>query len=205
MKSPLLLSILLLAAAPAFGADAKPSAKPDLAKGQAISTQVCAACHTVDGSRGAPTNPIIAGQHPEYLVEQLVEFKAGERDNPVMKAFATALSVDDMKSVAAFYATKQAKPGFARNKELVALGEKIYRGGIVDKSVPACAGCHSPTGAGIPSEYPRLAGQHAEYTGAQLIAFRDGTRKNNMPMMAITAKLNDREIRAVAEYIAGLR
>lgn len=205
MKSPLLLSILLLAAAPALAADSKPSAKPDLAKGQAISTQVCAACHAIDGSRGAPTNPIIAGQHPEYLVEQLVEFKAGERDSPVMKAFATALSVEDMKSVAAFYATKQAKPGFARNKELVALGEKIYRGGIVDKSVPACAGCHSPTGAGIPSEYPRLAGQHAEYTAGQLIAFRDGTRKNNMPMMAITAKLNDREIRAVADYIAGLR
>lgn len=205
MKPSALLPIVLLAAASAFAADAKPKAKPDLAKGQAISTQVCAACHAVDGSRGAPTNPILQGQHPEYLVEQLVEFKAGARENPIMKAFAAALSEDDMKNVAAFYAGKQAKPGFARNKELVALGEKIYRGGIIEKSVPACAGCHSPSGAGIPSEYPRLAGQHAEYTAGQLTAFREGTRRNNVPMMAIAARLSDREIRALADYVAGLR
>lgn len=206
MKSLALLPILaLMLAAPALAADPKPNAKPDLAKGQAISTQVCAACHAVDGSRGAPTNPILAAQHAEYLIGQLVEFKVGGRENPIMKAFAMALSEDDMRNVAAFYATKQSKPGFARNKELVAQGEKIYRGGIAEKSVPACAGCHSPTGAGIPSEYPRLAGQHAEYTGSQLMAFRDGTRKNNAPMMAIAARLSDREIKAVADYIAGLR
>jgi len=205
MTFPALLALVLMTAGPAFAADAKPTAKPDLAKGQAISTQVCAACHAIDGSRGAPTNPILAGQHPEYLKDQLVEFKAGLRDNPVMKAFASALSEDDMRNVAAFYAARDAKPGFARNKELVALGETIYRGGILEKSVPACAGCHSPTGAGIPSEYPRLAGQHAEYTSGQLSAFRDGTRKNNAPMMAIAARLSDREIRAVSDYIAGLR
>ena len=164
----------------AMANEAKPAAKPDLAKGQATATAVCGACHTADGSRGSPANPILQGQHPEYLVKQLTEFKTGKRDNAIMKGFASTLSEDDMKNVAAFYASKQAKPGFAKDKDLVASGEKIYRGGIADRSIPACAGCHSPTGAGIPSQYPRLAGQHADYTAAQLIAFRDGIRKNNV-------------------------
>ncbi len=193
-------------AAPAAAADAAAAAaKPDLAKGQATSTNVCAACHTADGSRGTPANPIIAGQHAEYLVKQLEEFKSGKRDNAVMKGFATTLSPGDMKDVAAFYAGKSAKTGFAKNKDLVALGEKIYRGGIAERSVPACAGCHSPTGAGIPSQYPRLSGQHADYTEAQLVAFRAGTRKNNVQMTGVAARMNDREIKAVADYIAGLR
>lgn len=188
----------------AAGAPAAP-AKPDLAKGGEISAQVCAACHTADGSRGAPANPILQGQHAEYLVKQLVEFKSGARDNAIMKGFASALSEADMKNVAAFYASKQAKPGFAKNKDLVTLGEKIYRGGIADRSIPACAGCHSPSGAGIPSQYPRLSGQHSDYAEVQLKAFRDGIRKNNAQMTGVAAKLNDREIKAVADYMAGLR
>jgi cytochrome c553 len=183
---------------------AKPAAKPDLAKGQATSTNVCAACHTNDGSRGSPANPILQGQHPEYLVKQLTEFKAGKRVNAIMTGMASALSEDDMKNVAAFYASKQAKPGFAKNKDLVTLGEKIYRGGIADRSIPACAGCHSPTGAGIPAQYPRLAGQHAEYTEAQLVAYRGGVRNNSIQMTGVAAKLNDKEIKAVSDYIAGL-
>ena len=199
-------SLLLAAcAASAVAAEAaKPAAKPDLAKGQATSTNVCAACHTADGSRGSPANPIIQGQHPEYLVKQLTEFKAGKRQNAVMSGMAATLSEDDMKNVAAFYASKQAKPGFAKNKATVELGEKIYRGGITERSIPACAGCHSPNGAGLPSQYPRLGGQHADYTEAQLIAFRSGARKNSAPMAGVAAKLNDREIKAVADYIAGL-
>jgi cytochrome c553 len=202
-----LASMLLAAAvaAPAVAAETKPVAKPDLKKGEAISTQVCAACHTADGNRGAPANPIIAGQHPEYLVKQLSEFKEGKRVNAVMQGFASQLSPDDMKNVAAFYASKNAKPGFAKNKDLVKLGEKIYRGGISEKGVPACAGCHSPTGAGIPSQYPRLSGQHSDYTEAQLNAFRLGGRKNNPQMSAIAYAMNEREIKAVADYIAGLR
>ena len=198
--------LLLAASATVAGAaEATPAAaKPDLAKGQATSTNVCAACHTNDGSRGSPANPILQGQHPEYLVKQLTEYKSGQRANPVMSGMAAALTPDDMKNVAAFYAGKQAKPGFAKNKDLVALGEKIYRGGIADRSVPACAGCHSPSGAGIPSQYPRLAGQHADYTEAQLVAFRSGARKNSGPMTGVAAKMNDREIKAVADYIAGL-
>jgi cytochrome c553 len=166
---------------------------------------VCAACHTADGSRGSPANPILAGQHPEYLVKQLQEFKSGKRANAIMKGFASTLSDDDMKNVAAFYASKSAKPGFSKDKELVKLGEKIYRGGIADKAVPACAGCHSPNGAGIPAQYPRMGGQHADYTEAQLVAFRSGARGNSAQMVTIAAKMSDREIKAVADYIAGLR
>ena len=189
----------------AAAAETKAPAKPDLAKGQATSTAICGACHTADGSRGSPANPILQGQHAEYLVKQLTEFKSGKRDNAIMKGFAATLSDDDARNVAAFYATKQAKTGFAKNKDLVALGEKIYRGGIADRNVPACAGCHSPNGAGIPAQYPRLAGQHADYTEAQLNAFRAGARKNNAQMAGVSAKLNDQEIKAVSDYIAGLR
>jgi cytochrome c553 len=207
MKSFALLmsSLMLVATAISPATAAEPAAKPDLAKGQTISTNVCGACHTADGSRGSPANPIIQGQHPEYLVKQLSEFKAGKRANAIMQGFAATLSDADMKDVAAFYASKQAKPGFAKSKDTVTLGEKIYRGGIADRSVPACAGCHGPTGAGIPSQYPMLRGQHADYTEAQLKAFRDGVRKNNAQMTGVVAKMNDKELKAVADYIAGLR
>jgi cytochrome c553 len=198
------LTGLLLAAAMGSAAASSAATKPDLAKGQAIATQVCMACHTADGSRGAPANPILQGQHPEYLVKQLHEFKSGKRANPIMQGFAATLSEDDMRNVAAFYAGKQAKPGAAKNKATVALGEKIYRGGIADRNVPACAGCHSPNGAGIPSQYPRLAGQHADYTEAQLTAFRAGKRANSLQMTGVAAKMNDAEIKAVSDYIAGL-
>ena len=203
------ISLLLAVSASAGAAEAaKPAAPvktaPDLAKGQTTSTNVCVACHTADGSRGSPANPIIQGQHPEYLVKQLAEFKAGKRQSAVMQGMAATLSEDDMKNVSAFYASKIAKPGFAKNKATVELGERIYRGGIADRQIPACAGCHSPNGAGIPAQYPRLGGQHADYTEAQLVAFRSGARKNSVPMAGVAAKMNDREIKAVADYIAGL-
>jgi len=205
---PRLLASAVVAAslvAPALAADTHAAAKPDLARGQEISTQVCGACHAADGSRGIPTNPILQGQFPEYLVKQLTEFKSGKRDNAIMKGMATTLNESDMKSVAAFYASKQAQPGFARQKDLVLLGERIYRGGIADRQVPACAGCHTPDGAGIPAQYPRVAGQHSEYTEAQLIAFRGGVRNNSLQMTGVAAKMNDREIKAVSDYMAGLR
>jgi cytochrome c553 len=208
MKPAHLLSGLLLATfafSASIAAEAPASAKPDLAKGQAKSTEVCAACHTADGSRGSAANPIIQGQHPEYLVKQLVEFKTDKRVSPVMKGFAATLTEQDMKNVAAFYATKQAKPGFAKNKDLVTLGEKIYRGGLADRNIAACAGCHGPNGAGMPSQFPRLAGQHADYTEAQLVAFRVANRNNSQQMVDIASKMTDKEIKAVADYIAGLR
>ncbi len=195
-----------LTAVPALANEAAPAAfKVDLAKGRQLAA-TCGACHTQDGSRGAPVNPILQGQHPEYIVKQLTEFKAGKRKNAVMNGMAAAVATeDDMKQIAAFYASLQAKPGFAKNKELVTLGEQIYRGGVLSKQVPACAGCHSPTGAGMPAQYPRVSGQHADYTEAQLLAFRSGARANSAQMMAIAAKLNDKEIKAVADYMAGLR
>lgn len=181
------------------------AAKPDLAKGEAAFGAVCAACHGADGNSAIAGNPKLAQQHPEYLVKQLQEFKSDKRNNAVMKGFAAGLSDDDMKNISFWLATKAAKPGFAKDKDLVSLGERIYRGGIADRQVPACAGCHSPNGAGIPSQYPRLSGQHADYSVAQLVAFRDGGRKNSLQMTQVAAKLNDREIRAVSDYIAGLR
>ncbi|HEX6019150.1 MAG TPA: c-type cytochrome [Burkholderiaceae bacterium] len=205
MKPPLALLLAATMALPAIAAESNAPAKPDLAKGQALSTQICGACHTADGTRGSPANPIIAGQHPEYLVKQLSDFKSGKRDSAVMKAFASTLSDADMRNVAAFYASKSAKPGFAKNKVLYSLGQKIYRGGIADKQVPACAGCHSPDGAGIPVQYPRLGGQHADYVDAQLVAFRSGQRANSAPMEDVASRLSDREIKAVADYITGLR
>jgi cytochrome c553 len=182
-----------------------PEAKPDPAKGATISAGVCVACHTSDGSRGSPANPILQGQHADYLVKELTEFKSGKRDNAVMKGMASTLSDADMKNVAAFYASKDAKPGFAKNKDLASLGEKIYRGGIADRAIPACTACHGPSGAGIPVQYPKLSGQHADYVESQLVAFRGGTRRNNVAMTGVAAKLNDREIKALADYVAGLR
>lgn len=219
----LLTSFLLAAslAAPAFSTfaqEAKPAApqaqavaepvkavKPDLAKGEASFTAVCAACHAPDGNSVIPVNPKLAQQHPEYLVKQLQEFKSGKRANPIMVGMATMLSDQDMQNVAFWLNSKTAKPGFAKDKELVALGERIYRGGIADRQIPACAGCHSPNGAGIPAQYPRLSGQHADYMVVQLTSFRDDVRKNSLQMTGVAAKMNDREIKAVADYIAGLR
>lgn len=211
MKSLLALTLSVLTALTALlpvvasANETKVSAKPDLAKGEEKATQVCAACHTYDGSRGIPANPILQGQHADYLVKQLKEFKAGIRVNAIMAGMAGVLSEDDMKNVAAFYASKQAKPGAAKNPELVVLGEKIYRGGIAAKQVPACAGCHSPNGAGIPAQFPRLGGQHADYAELQLTTFRAGTRANSAQMMAIAARMSDKEIKAVSDYVAGLR
>lgn len=205
---PRLLATVFAAATfatPALAADAQAPAKPDLARGQEISEQVCGACHVTDGTRGVPANPILQDQHPEYLVKQLREFKSGKRENAVMTAMASTLSDADMVNVAAFYASKQSKPGFAKDKDTVRMAERIYRGGIADRRVPACSGCHTPDGAGIPSQYPRLAGQHAEYSAAQLTAFRDGTRTNSAQMTGVAARLNDREIKALADYMAGLR
>jgi cytochrome c553 len=188
-----------------LAAEPAAAAKADPAKGATIAAGTCAACHTSDGSRGSAANPILQGQHADYLAKQLADFKSGKRASAIMKGMAAPLSDADMKNVAAFYAGKQAKPGFAKNKDFAALGEKIYRGGVADRAIPACAGCHGPSGAGIPSQYPRLAGQHADYVEVQLVAFRGGARRNNAAMTGVAAKLNDREIKALSDYVAGLR
>lgn len=206
LLAPLMMAALLAAPAYSLAAEeAKAPAKPNLAQGEAKYAPLCVACHGADGNSGTPINPKLAQQHPDYLVKQLQEFKSGKRASAVMKGFAAVLSDEDMKNISAWLASQQAKPGFASDKDLVALGERIYRGGIPDRQVAACAGCHSPNGAGIPAQYPRLGGQHADYTAGQLVAFRDGVRANSLQMTQVAAKMNDREIKAVADYIAGLR
>lgn len=196
--------LTLTAAVSAQASETAALAKPDLAKGQERAA-TCMACHTADGTRGLPANPILQGQHADYIVKQLTEFKAGKRVNAIMAGMAAALTPEDMKNIAAFYGSKPALTGTARNQDTVALGEKIYRGGIAAKQVPACAGCHAPSGAGMPAQYPRLGGQHADYTEAQLVSFRAGARGNSAQMMAISARLSDKEMKAVSDYIAGLR
>ena len=204
MKSLYVVALAALFANPVMADEAKGPAKPDLAKGATTSATVCAACHTADGSRGLPTFPILQGQQADYIVKQLTEFKSGKRDNAVMKPMATMLSDDDMRNVAAFYASKSAKPGQSKNPATLELGKKIWRGGIADKQVAACAGCHGPAGAGVPSQYARLGGQHAEYVSAQLGLFRAGKRGNSPQMMTISARLSDAEIAAVSDYVEGL-
>lgn len=212
MKLPkclLLIALLTVASVSAMAAENKAAdpkaAKPDLVKGAASYGAVCAACHGADGNSSIPANPRLAQQHPEYLVKQLAEFKSGKRANAVMSGLSAALTDADMRNVAYWLSAQKGKPGFAKDKDLVALGERIYRGGLPDRQIAACAGCHSPNGAGIPAQYPRLAGQHGDYVAAQLTAFRDGGRKNSVQMSQVAAKLSDREIKAVADYVAGLR
>lgn len=201
----LALSLLVPLAGHAAGASAAGRISPDIAKGRAIANQMCIACHAVDGSRGLSSNPILAAQHPEYIVRQLRDYRDGRRVNAIMQAFAAQLSNEDMVHVAAFYASLPPVHGAATNPELVLMGQRIWRGGIPGINVPSCAACHGATGAGIPAQYPRLAGQHAEVTAAALRAYRSGERANNQVMMDISKRLSDREIAALADFIAGLR
>ena len=199
---------LFCAAYVPLGHAAEPAAKTDPAQAQAIVTKVCAACHAADGNSPSPANPVLAGQHADYIAKQLADFKANkERKNPVMLGMSAGLSPQDMKNLGAYFEAQKPKTRAAKDPALVKLGQQIYRGGIMAKGIAACTSCHGANGGGIPAQYPRIAGQHAEYTSAQLMSFRIGERANdpNKMMRTIAAKLSDVEIKAVAEYIAGLR
>jgi|KBSMisStaDraftv2_1062788.scaffolds.fasta_scaffold16709_4 cytochrome c553 len=191
---------------------AAPAVAQDAAKAQGIAAQVCAACHAADGNSIGPANPKLAGQFPEYLRKQLVDFKAQggkkpARENPVMNGMVANLSAADMQNLAAYFSGQKLKPAAATDKDLATLGQKVWRGGNAQTGVPACAGCHGPTGAGIPAEFPRVAGQYAEYVATQLRSFKDGARANdpNGMMRGVAGRMSEREIKAVAEYAAGLR
>ena len=166
---------------------------------------VCAACHGADGNSAIALNPKLAGQHPEYLLKQLINFKEGKRANAVMAGMVANLTPDDMKALAAYFAGQKQTLAKAKSNGAGSLGEKIYRGGIAATGVPACASCHGANGVGIPKQFPRLAGQHADYTTQQLRTFRTGERANAPMMMTIAAKMTDAEMQAVADYMQGLR
>lgn len=203
--SPALLAAVCATAAPL--ALAQQPANADPAQAQQIVTKVCAACHAADGNSASPANPVLAGQHADYTAKQLANYKSGERKNPVMLGMSASLSPADMKNLGAYFEAQKPKTRAARNPELVKLGQQIYRGGIMAKGVAACASCHGPSGAGIPAQFPRVAGQYPEYAVSQLQAFRAGERSNdpNKMMRAIAVRLSDQEIKAVVEYMAGLR
>lgn len=201
------LAVILAFAGPSAWAAEAAKGGSDLERGQKIAAQVCAACHGPDGNSPLPENPKLAGQPADYIAKQLADYKAGkERKSPIMSPMAQPLSEEDMRAVAAYYSAQKPRPGAARNKETVSLGQKLYRGGNSETGVPACSACHGPSGAGIPSQFPRLSGQHASYTAAQLRAFRADERTNdpNQMMRAIAARMSEKEIAAVADYIAGL-
>ena len=203
------LAVLLAASFPAFAAE---QAKVDLAKAKEIAEGVCVACHAADGNSPTAANPILAGQIPEYLYKQLSNFKAVDgkpavRENAIMGGMVAALSDEDMRSLSVYFSQQKMKPSLAKDEKLLADGQAIWRKGDFAKGVPACAGCHGPAGAGLPVQYPRLAGQYAEYTAAQLKIFRSHERANDAEkvMRVIAGKLSDNQIAAVSEYAAGLR
>ena len=217
MKRSLLSCLFtLLCAMAAFGAQASEAAKAapkgDAARGQTIAAAVCIACHGPDGNSPLAANPKLAGQHPEYLFKQMKNFRATEGKQPervhaIMNGMIAAYDEGQMRDLAAYFAAQTPKGEAAKNRETIALGQKLYRAGDQAKGLPACAGCHGPAGSGIPAQYPRIGGQYAEYVEAQLKGFREGARANdpNTMMRMVAIKMTDPEIKAVSDYIAGLR
>ena len=205
--------VALMSFSVAWANEEKAPAAADPAKGSTLYSNgdpsrgilACVACHGAAGNSTITQNPKLAGQHDTYIQKQLHDFKGPGRNNAVMTGIAKALGEDDVRNIAAFLEQQKPAPGSARNKNTIDLGKKIYRAGIVEKQVPACAGCHGPNGAGIPAQYARVAGQHQDYTIAQLTNFRTGTRANSAQMTAVGKRMSDEEMQAVADYIAGLR
>ncbi len=205
------IAVMSIVCCTAFAAD-NAKGKPDLEKAKKIAETVCVACHGVDGNSPTSANPILAGQGADYLFKQLMEFKAADgkpaiRNNAIMAGMTAALTPDDMKALSIYFSQQKIKPAAATNEKLVEAGKHLWRKGDFERGVPACSGCHGPAGAGIPSQYPRLAGQYAEYTELQLKNFRSEERSNDPEKMmrTIADRLSDKQIKALADYIAGLR
>ena len=208
----MLVAALALASV-AYANEEKKVVTADPAKGETLYTNgdasrnipACISCHGAGGNSTISQNPKLAAQHEAYIYKQLVEFKGPTRVNAVMSMYAKVLTDEEMKNLAAYVESQAQKPGAAKNKDTVEIGKKIYRAGIAEKNVPACAGCHGPNGAGIPAQFARIGGQHQDYTVSQLTGFRGGVRKNSAQMMTIAKRLSDDEMAAVADYIAGLK
>ena len=193
---------IILMLSNAYASDAK--------KGAALAQGLCAACHASDGNSVIPANPILAGQHYTYLKNQLNYFqvKEGEdkakRENAVMLGIASGLSSDDIDNLAAYYSQQKIKPSYASNLELAKAGEVVYKAGDDSRGIPSCSSCHGPRGLGVPGQFPRISGQHATYTASTLKSYKNGSRANNKQMMAISSRLTEAQINALAEYLAGL-
>lgn len=204
MKHKMLLALAAATLAGSVSAQGQAN-KGDAAKGKLIVQQVCAACHGIDGNSVASSNPTLAGQHPAYIVTQLKAFKSGARQNPIMLGMASTLSDNDMLNVAAYFGAQVPKEHEAADKTQLEAGRKLYRGGNPVTHVPACMACHGPTGAGIPDQFPRFGSQQSAYLLKQLTDFKAGTVRKNQTMFDIANRLSDAEMKAVAEYISGLR
>jgi cytochrome c553 len=209
-----MFSVAAFALASTVGASepAKPAAyQGDAAKGKEIATTVCIACHGADGNSPTSANPKLAGQHAAYLFKQMKNFKAkadgkSDRVNAIMNGMIAPYGEEQMKDLSAYFSTQKQSGGEMKNREAIELGKKLFRAGDASKGLPACAACHGPTGSGLPAQFPRIAGQFSEYTEAQLKGFRNSERTNdpNNMMQMVAVKMTDAEIRAVADYIAGL-
>jgi cytochrome c553 len=176
-----------------------------LDRGKQIASAVCLACHGLNGYSPISANPNIASMPSEYIAKQLELYKSGKRVNAIMQGMAANLTPDDMKALGDYYfAQRGATMAIARNKALAERGQQIWRIGVADAKVPACAGCHGATGAGIPGLYPKLAGQWPEYSHAQLKNYASGERKNAQ-MNSIASRMKESDLLAVAEYMAGMR
>ena len=195
-------AFIILMLSNAYASDAK--------KGAVLAQGLCAACHASDGNSVIPANPILAGQHYTYLKNQLNYFqvKQGEdrakRENAVMLGIASGLSSDDINNLAAYYSQQKIKPSYASNLELAKAGEVVYKAGDDSRGLPSCSSCHGPRGLGVPGQFPRISGQHATYTASTLKSYKNGSRANNNQMMAISSRLTEAQINALAEYLAGL-
>ena len=203
MTAKLVASLFLVAA---LGCNATAFAAGSVEAGQAKSV-TCAACHGVDGNSANPEWPSLAGQHATYITRQLNAFRAGERKNDLMSPMAMILSDEDVADLAAYFAAQKVRGGETEPSKL-ALGQRIYRAGNVQKGVIACAGCHGPNGHGNPlAGYASIQGQHSVYVANQLRAYRSGARGTdpNQMMRNVAALLSDEEIDAVASYVQGLR
>lgn len=184
---------------------AAPTHAERLDRGKQIAGAVCLACHGLNGYSPISANPNIAGMPSEYIAKQLELYKSGKRANAIMQGMAANLTPADMQALGAYYfAQRGTTTAVARNKALAERGQQIWRVGIAETKVPACAGCHGATGSGIPGLYPKLAGQWPEYSHAQLKNYASGERKNAQ-MTAIASRMKDSDLLAVAEYMAGMR
>jgi cytochrome c553 len=198
------LMALVYASAAAAAEPPASTTKPDLERGKQIATTVCAACHGPQGRSPASANPHLAGQHADYIAAQLAAFKTGTRPSPIMQGMAAALTPEDMRNVGAYFESQKPVESFARDKALALRGQQVWRAGIKAVSVPPCSGCHGAAGHGIPVQYPRLAGQYPEVSLGWLKAYAAGSRPHGV-MGPVASRLSENDMKAVAEYISGLR